>query len=143
MAISSKIEYASLNDLNLDPYNPRLGKHMTTKKLDQDKLLELMKEFTLEELAQSFIENNGFWVQEAVIVVKEKLYTKTPTMVIVEGNRRVAALKLLEKALNKNSGVGKKIQTIIENNSVSKSLFDKIPYLLAESRADVSAFLGF
>ena len=143
MAISKNIDYASLDELKIDPYNPRLGKNITSQELDQEKLLELMKDFTLEELAQSFIENKGFWVQEAVIVVEEKLYSKSPVKVVVEGNRRIAALKLLERVVNKTNGVGKKFQSIVENVSVSKNLFEKIPYLLAGSRADIDSFLGF
>jgi len=118
MAISKNIDYASLDELKIDPYNPRLGKNITSQELDQEKLLELMKDFTLEELAQSFIENKGFWVQEAVIVVEEKLYSKSPVKVVVEGNRRIAALKLLERVVNKTNGVGKKFQSIVENVSV-------------------------
>ena len=143
MAISKDIQYTTIDDLLIDPFNPRLGKSITSQKLNQEKLLELMKDFTLEELAQSFIENKGFWVQEAVIVVNEKLYSKSPVKVVVEGNRRIAALKLLERAINGTNDVGKKIQSIVDGIIVPKDLFNKVPYLLADSRDDVDAFLGF
>lgn len=48
------------------------------------------------ELAVSFLES-GFWPQEGLLVVRENLYGK-PALVVVEGNRRLAALQLLSDA---------------------------------------------
>jgi len=47
----------------------------------------------------SFLES-GFWPQEALVVIREPLgpRSKTPVLVVVEGNRRLAALKLLQRA---------------------------------------------
>ena len=44
MAISKEIQYTGIDDLLIDPFNPRLGKNITSQKLSQEKLLELMKE---------------------------------------------------------------------------------------------------
>ena len=55
-----------------------------------------MTDWTLDELAVSFIENS-FWPQEALMVVEEELYG-TGHRIVVEGNRRLAALKLLFNA---------------------------------------------
>ena len=60
--------------------------------------MELMRSWSLDGLAVSFLEN-GFWPQEAVIVVKEDLYDPPSKLVVVEGNRRIAALKYLKKAI--------------------------------------------
>ena len=55
-----------------------------------------MRNWVLEELAISYLES-GFWTHEALLVVKETLYGQ-PHLVVVEGNRRLAALKYLHAA---------------------------------------------
>src|SRR6266550_1802566 len=93
MAIDTRIHYAALGDLYFDAKNPRLGRQNTGKDLSQDQVLELMKDWALEELAVSFLES-GFWPQEALIAVRENAGAEQ-RLVVVEGNRRLAALKLL------------------------------------------------
>src|SRR4051812_27008503 len=100
MAINNEIKYVDIDQLMLDPLNPRLGRANTKPDLPQSKIMELMKDWTLDELAVSFIES-GFWPQEALLVVREKLYGKM-ALVVVEGNRRLAALKFLHEAVQGN-----------------------------------------
>lgn len=139
--MDTEIQYATTDELNLDPLNPRLGRDVTgNNTASQGKVLELMKDWTLEELAVSFVEN-GFWPQEALIVVKEKLYGSV-VKVVVEGNRRLAALRLLKLATEGKSP-GRKWDEIVSENKVRSILFTKVPYLVADSRAEVDAFLGF
>jgi hypothetical protein len=138
--IHSKIEYASLDELLLDPTNPRLGREYTGLRLNQEKVLDLMKDWTLDELALSFLEG-GFWVQEALLVVREKIYGKT-ALVVVEGNRRLAALQLLKRARDGKLS-SPKWKEIASAKLRYPKLFTEIPYLLADSRDDIVAFLGF
>jgi hypothetical protein len=138
--MDTEIRYASITELNLDPLNPRLGRENTGRDVSQEKVLALMQDWTLEELAVSFIEN-GFWAQEALIVVKEKLYGSV-TDVVVEGNRRLAALRLLALAVA-GKAISRKWDEIIANKKISPTLFAKVPYLVARSRDEVDAFLGF
>lgn len=140
MSVHTTIKYASVDDLMLDPMNPRLGRSSTKPELAQAKIMDLMKDWTLEELAVSFIES-GFWPQEALLVVKERLYGK-PALVVVEGNRRLAALKFLSEA-QKGNRADKKWEEIAEGKKLPKALFDHIPYIEISSRKDVEAFLGF
>lgn len=70
MAISRKIEYEDADNLSLDPTNPRLGRENTGVTVTQPKVLDLMESWNLEELAVSFSEN-GFWPQEALLVIEE------------------------------------------------------------------------
>src|SRR5580698_10455601 len=100
MAIDTEIKYASIDELMLDPLNPRLGRSNTRPDLSQAKIMDLMKDWTLDELATSFIES-GFWPQEALLAIREKLYGKS-ALVVVEGNRRLAALKFLHEAAEGN-----------------------------------------
>jgi hypothetical protein len=94
MAISTELKYATLRELNLDPMNPRLGRHRMSRETPQDSLLEMMQAWVLDEIANSYIESGGFWTHEPLIVVPEELYGAN-RLVVVEGNRRLAALKLL------------------------------------------------
>src|SRR6266446_1148291 len=87
---------ANLDELYLDPRNPRLGRRNIEKNLSQDEVLELMKDWELEELAVSFLES-GFWPQEPLVAIEEKI-DKQQGLVVVEGNRRLAALRLLMDA---------------------------------------------
>ena len=140
MAVHNKIEYAALLQLHLDPDNPRLGRENTKRDLTERKILELMKDWMLEELALSFLES-GFWPQEALIAIKQTVGGKQ-FLVVVEGNRRLAALKMLKLAFD-GKATSKKWDELISKRKIPPKLFDEIPYLLVDSRKDIIAFLGF
>lgn len=140
MAINNAIEYADVNDLFLDPMNPRLGRSNKGPELAQEHVLELMKDWTLDELAVSFLES-GFWVQEALIAVEEQLYGANH-LVVVEGNRRLAAIKYLQQSYD-HEPPNKKWAALVEQYPRPDDLFNQIPYIRADERTDVEAFLGF
>jgi len=140
MAVSSTLAYADLNELRLDPQNPRLGAEKIAKKFDQDSLLDAMRDWELEELAESFLES-GFFVQEALLVVREKLDGEM-CLVVVEGNRRLAALLYLARAAG-GKPVNAKWRELLGRRKIRPELFKKIPYLLADDRKDVRGYLGF
>jgi hypothetical protein len=141
MAIGTQIEYARLSDLYLDPKNPRLGREMIQRDLTQRQVLEAMSDWTLEELAVSFLESGTFWVQEALLVTREDLNGRE-RLVVIEGNRRLAALMYLRNAFE-GSPASKKWQEIARIARPSATLFTKIPYILVDSRKEIEAFLGF
>jgi hypothetical protein len=145
MAVHTQIKHATVDDLYLDPKNPRLGRRTIAQKLSQDEILIQMRRFTLEELGISIVEN-GYWPQEALIVVQEKSRGATH-LVVVEGNRRLAACKMLKLALVGNKvpeawAAMTKSLTKPRRRELLESL-DSIPYILADSRKDVRAYLGF
>src|SRR5713101_7902070 len=109
--MDTEIRYEDIVNLGLDPLNPRLGRENTGPDVSQEKVLSLMEDWTLDELATSFLEN-GFWPQEALVVVQEKLYGSV-RKVVVEGNRRLAALRLLQKAID-GKAVGRKWTELVE-----------------------------
>jgi len=84
---------ATIDQLDLDPKNPRLpeGHGATT----QSALLQLMAlDYSLGELARSLVDN-GYFEEEPLVAVPAK---KSPDRyVVVEGNRRLAALQLLSR----------------------------------------------
>lgn len=141
MSPSHSIEFVALEKLFLDPRNPRLGGARSEPSAPQERLMEFMRTWSLEELAVSFIEN-GFWPQEAVMVVEEELYGRSSKLVVVEGNRRIAALKYLEKAVA-GEPVSRTWKKLAEGVQPDAKIFTNVPYILAQSREDVTAFIGF
>jgi len=137
-----KIEYESIDRLFLDAHNPRLGREQVRKGLSQDDVLRIMKDWALEELATSFCES-GFWPQEALVAVREKVGANR-ALVVIEGNRRLAALKLIAQAKAGNRGLAS-WRAIIEGVPPSRlaELRERIPYMLMPSRESVKAYLGF
>ncbi|MGO9085938.1 MAG: hypothetical protein ACLQBK_11980 [Candidatus Sulfotelmatobacter sp.] len=140
MPISRTISYEDLDSLFLDPTNPRLGRENTGRDVQQPKVLELMEGWNLDELAVSFVES-GFWPQEAMLVVEEELYGRR-RLVVVEGNRRLAALMLLKDAASGHP-LSRKWQDFAAGLNPTSDLFKKIPVLRVDSRKDIDAFLGF
>ncbi len=136
----AEIEYANVNDLYLDPFNPRLGRGNTGPEVSQQQVLDVIKDWTLGELACSFLEN-GFWPQEALIVVEEELYGERKK-VVVEGNRRLAALMYLKDAKD-GEPLSRKWRDLVEETPPSRELFDRVPYIRVEDRGQLKMFLGF
>src|ERR1039458_6246077 len=140
MAVQNKIEYSELSDLYLDASNPRLGRQNTERQLSQEQVLDAMKDWTLNELALSFLES-GFWPQEALLVVEE-LLNGQKRRVVIEGNRRLAALKLLKLAFDGRPD-SKMWRELVVQRKPPKDLFSEVPFIRVGSRKDVIAFLGF
>ena len=136
-----QIEPRSIDELFLDPRNPRLGLRSSDVDLSQEEILARMRSWALEELAVSFVES-GFWPQEALLCVKEHVYGEE-RLVVAEGNRRLAALKLLKKSLDGDapSPGWKKIAE--GGGNVSDVLFEEIPIIIMEDRAKIDIFLGY
>jgi len=51
MAINTDIEFASIDELYLDPLNPRVGRHNMGLDVSQEEILDLVADWTLDELA--------------------------------------------------------------------------------------------
>ena len=141
MAIGTELKHARLDELYLDPMNLRLGRNNIGRNVSQEKVLELMGTWTIEELALSYLESGGFWTHEALLVTKENLYG-SQRLVVIEGNRRVAALRYLREAANGRPS-SKKWQEIVKGRKVPDKLFEEIPYIEVGSRKEIESFLGF
>lgn len=127
-----KIEPRLVSDLQLDPHNPRLA---LESNVGQDAILKRMyQDEALEELAHSLARNGYFW-EEPLVIVPEK-----GKPVVVEGNRRLAALKLLaDPALRKKIGV----TNFPELPAGRAEELKKVPTVQYDSREDVVPYLGF
>lgn len=138
--MAGQIEYAKLTDLFLDPKNPRLGRSAHTAELPQDEVYSRMRDWSLEELATSFLES-GFWPHEAVLCATEEIDGEDQ-LVVIEGNRRIAALKRLKKTYDGEERSRKWLDLIVGTDEPNE-LFDNVPYIHLDDRSDVDAFLGF
>ena len=142
MSISPKIEFLNTEDLSLDPKNPRLSEDQHG--LSQPKLLEAMTDWGLDEIAASIVES-GFWAHEALLVVREKLTAKAkrPSIVVVEGNRRLAAVRLLLAARAGDPLSTKWKDLAKELTKSDADALKTLPTIEADARSDVDSFLGF
>ena len=87
---SWKTSLHNITGLELDPKNPRLpgvGRYKSTR----DIVAVLLEHEDVLGLAKSIVEFGGLYPSERLIVVEEN-----GDKVVVEGNRRLAALKLIE-----------------------------------------------
>ena len=85
------MQWAELSQLRLDGHNPRLKEGMENAS-QAELLAELAREYELQDLGRS-IADNGYFSEEPLVAIRNK---GGKTWTIVEGNRRLAALQLLE-----------------------------------------------
>jgi len=130
----SGIKYVAVSQLLLDEENPRLPSSVDR---DQQSMLDYIADTTsIEELMDAIAEND-FFPGEPLIVVKHK--TKKDNYTVVEGNRRLTALKLLQDPANySKSGV-----RMVEIASRAKHKPTSVPIIERPSREDVLPYLGF
>jgi hypothetical protein len=109
-----------LKDVFLDPNNPRFSNHgqgpipeeKITDGIIQEKCLTKMREYGIDDLKES-IRRVGFVQIDKVVVRELKKTSGTKQFVVVEGNRRIAALKSLAKELETGIEVEEEIKKTI------------------------------
>jgi hypothetical protein len=132
--MKDEIVSVDLKKLLLDEQNPRLPESIER---DQQSMIDYIAESTsIEELMQAIGENDYFPGEPLIAVPHE---TKKGHFVIVEGNRRLTALKLLTDPKN-CSNPGAKMREI---SSEAKYKPKVVPVVVRDSRADVLPYLGF
>lgn len=130
-----EIVYREVDKLHLDPENPRITANLGT---DPDKLLAwMLREEVIDELALSIAEN-GYFSEEPLVVVPD-LKSKG-NWIVVEGNRRLAALKLLlDDGLRAKLGAADWPQLTHEQREDLK----EVPTVEYLDRSEVVPYLGF
>lgn len=141
MPVDQQLRFADLDELYLDPLNPRLGRHHTDGEKPQEEILKLIATWKIDELAVSFLESEQFWIQEALICVRERL-GGAQRLVVVEGNRRLAALMYLKRSFA-GEPPDRFWKDLIGKQKPPSTLFTRIPYLLASDRDAIESYLGF
>lgn len=126
----------ALSTLMLDAENPRFGGALKDK--SQEEIIEkLAEEKNLYELIESF-RKNGYYEAEPLLVIENN--KKAGEYIVVEGNRRVAALKILfDPQLLEKYNFG---DTTLSDD-IAEDLKNKIPVQVYSSRNDLWSYLGF
>jgi hypothetical protein len=120
-----------VGDLYFDPKNPRLAETAHTG--TQASILRVMeKEFDIQPLVDSMYRNGFFW-EEPLVAVREPLteLKGKKVLLIIEGNRRLAALKTLHSKPD------------IYTDAAARKRLLKVPVLVRGHREETLAFVGF
>ena len=120
-------------DLYLDPANPRLADEEFSFN-NQEKILRwLWRNKSVNELVDSILAN-GFWEHEELFAAEED-----GRLVVVEGNRRLAAVKILS-----DPDLREKLRIQLANEP-SESVVESIRELpvIHATRRDLWGFIGF
>ncbi len=132
-----KTSYININNLNINPFYPRIPKSIRDSNPTEEQLIEYMLlDASLIELMLA-IGENGYFPGEQLLVVKDD--KDIGKYRVVEGNRRLTAVKLLNKpqlAKVQRS----KIKRVIEETSERPKL---IPCLEFETEEEIHRYLGF
>lgn len=131
--MSQKFTELALSELHFDPENPRLPQKLKNA-TEQDVLSYLLLECNLIELMQS-IGEQGYFSGEPLLVVPRK----QGGYEVVEGNRRLGALKLLQPITPPL--MPKQVE--IARESAKHKPNEKIPVIEFTSREDILTYLGY
>lgn len=128
-----------VENLRLDRENPRLPSNDISS--DAELLRYLWREMAVDEVALS-IAANGFFPEEPLLVVPEKKGRKDPEadkFIVVEGNRRLAAVLLLRDA-----ALRQKIKADLpEIDAAASEKLVRLPVSIYDDREDLWEYLGF
>jgi len=129
------VEPVEVEKLLLDAENPRIE---LPKNASQERIVQtLYQEHRLEELMESFLAN-GYFHEEPLVAIpapsRKGYYT------VVEGNRRLAAMKLLL-----DPALAKKVEakTVPDCSDAQLDQIRSVPVKVYAKREDVLPYLGF
>lgn len=131
-----KTEYIKLDDLLFDTENPRFARREGTT--NQKTIAKILwDEMFLEELVLS-IGVNGYYVQEPLLVIKDK--QNEGKYIVVEGNRRLATVKILT-----DNKLAKEVKAsgLPDQTPDQLARLKKLPALVYGAREDLWTYLSF
>ncbi len=132
----AKPQPLEVESLSLDPKNPRLAQEYgPDEKPSQDELLRtLWRKMSVDEVALSIAANGYFPTEELHAVLEED------RLVVVEGNRRLAAVKLLRDSQLCNR---LKVRGLPELDSAAIDKLKRVPVVVSDTREDVWQYIGY
>ncbi|MDE2759001.1 MAG: hypothetical protein OXH90_01720 [Paracoccaceae bacterium] len=132
----------SLDCLLLDPENPRLPREQNWHDVQEEEILkEFYKRYNLIELAYS-IADKGFTPRHAEALLVIEVANSQNQYIVVEGNRRLATLKLLtNETYRKNIRVSSEWDELSEKAAHKR--LDPVPVVIYQSREILNDYLGF
>lgn len=133
--MKKEIRNISIENLQLDLYNPRLPKSKQGK--DKSVVIEyLLLEAATLELMESIGEND-FFVGEMLLVIPCK--NEVGKYIVIEGNRRLTAVLLLNSP-----------ELALVKKAATKEIFDsakfkpsELPCLIFDNRNEIQQYIGF
>jgi hypothetical protein len=138
MAFTKGLHIIPVGLLKLDPSNPRLPERLLNAP-ESEVLNWMLSDSTLTDLMASIVENN-FFSGESLIGINDEIEPGKVT--IVEGNRRLASVKLLinpDLATNK----AKTVASLARESSAKNNTPSSLPVYVVDKRVDVENYLGF
>ncbi|NOT46538.1 MAG: hypothetical protein HOP17_02145 [Acidobacteria bacterium] len=139
--IENSIEPIPVNQLLLDASNPRLSSGRGSN--DQDELVKILwTEMSVDEVALS-IAANGFFPEENLFAIPKNPSEKNPEKkkyIVVEGNRRLAAVRLLREP---ELRAEVKATDLPKLSKAEISALDSLPVSLYSSREQLWEYFGF
>lgn len=137
--VTSPIIKWPVEDLLLDSENPRLPDDYRTAS-QFELLIYMEKQYDLEELGWSMVEH-GYFDEEPLLVILPDIDPKKRT--VVEGNRRLATLKLLTDEQSRQA-IGKRLWTDLAELAVEERKdLSRVPIRQYRDRAELLEYLGF
>jgi len=133
-----KVMLEPVENLRLDPSNPRLL--TVPENPTQEELVQaLWKEFAVDEVALS-IAANGYFQEEPLLVVPEDKAHPEGPFLVVEGNRRFAAVLLLRSKELRDKVRATNLPDI---NDHQRAQLDKLPVSKYSEKSELWQHLGF
>lgn len=133
---NKEIEKINIDKLAFDLENPRLPTSLHNNKDDADVVTWMVKNAKLIELMTS-IASQGFFDGEPLLAYQDPQSDK---YVVVEGNRRLAAVKLLNNATLSQTQKNK-IKEVVDETYDDD--IQKLPIIIYESRDEIVEYLGY
>ena len=133
--------FVPLEKLLLDEENPRLAS-LENEKSQFALLKTLYEEMSVDEVAFSIAEN-GFFIQEPLFVIpagKKQIGAAKDKYIVVEGNRRLAAVLILINDEFRKKLKASEIPTISDSK---KKRLKKLPVVVYPDRESLWEYLGF
>ncbi len=141
--MQEKLKEIHIDNINLDLENPRIplsirkkDENKSHEEINNDILEYLIKTGSLTELMLS-IGENGFFPGEALLLINDP--KNEGKYIVIEGNRRVTALKLL---LNPELATVSK-NHIKEASDMAEHTPQDIPSIIFSQRSDIQRYLGY
>lgn len=133
--INQKLRHIEIGRLHFDPKNPRLPEEVAGD-CEQDVLDFLLGEANLDDLMKS-IGSQGYFSGEPLLVTPAN---NPEDFIVVEGNRRLGALKLLSGTEPPRK---MRLVEIIRQESKTFTGSEKIPCIVFSNRNDILGYLGY
>ena len=134
--MNQQIQNISPHALHFDFRNPRIAEFLPTPHTPEKEIIKILwNVMGVEEIVLS-IKASGFFTNEPLIAIRED-----GKNVVLEGNRRLAAVKcILDPSIADFIGINKNTLSIPQT---AKDTLEEIPVIFVDDRRDAWKFIGF